>query len=75
MLSTGFSPGDLWAQGKKKGFRKSPVVVSLVREVEEGVFLGRFMLKIRGRLFFVFWFKLIEMEADVKAVEPRGASE
>lgn len=36
-----------------------------VREVKPGVFLGRFMVQIRGRLFFLCWFKLIGRQRAV----------
>ena len=40
------------------------MIRDLVRELEEGVFLGRFMLKIRGRYLFVFWFLLIDITGE-----------
>ena len=40
------------------------IIRDLVREIEEGVFLGRFMIKIRRWLVFVFWFLLIEVEEE-----------
>ena len=40
------------------------MIRDLVRDLGDGVFLGRFMLKIRGRYLFVFWFLLIEMETE-----------
>lgn len=36
------------------------IIRDFVREIEEGVFLGRFTITIWGRLLFVFWFLLID---------------
>ena len=48
------------------GGSKFPVsmIRDMLREVEPGVFLGRFMLKVKERYLFVFWFKLIEIEKE-----------
>ncbi|KKN00873.1 hypothetical protein LCGC14_1133460 [marine sediment metagenome] len=40
------------------------MIRDLVRDLGNGVFLGRFMLKIRGRYLFVFWFLLIDITGE-----------
>lgn len=50
------------------------LIRDFIREIEEGVFLGRFMVKIRGRFFWVFWFLLIEIKelSDARGEDTDG---